>query len=183
MKKQTLSLSDRTIQKIVDPLSTSMQVYFRVDWELRFLDYQEILWGEVRESSGYRFIPEFLEPFASILAEPFKSSVCDIMGNITLGNNLFELMFDLSYRRHGALLVSDPEHKAIKQVVNSQSIIGRESPSPYAARAMLGPVIRDIQLGRGGGETIVKKNSPGRRTSACFGKAKYSNLILEPIFE
>jgi hypothetical protein len=180
----SLSLSDKYIQKIVDPLASSMQVYFRVDNELRFLDYQEILWKEVRESSEYRLIPEFLEPFASILregefsvhlhrrgdifimdsrgllaanrkgrwhvydAQTFKNSVCDIMGNITVGNNLFELMFDLSYRRNGALLVYDPEHKVIDHVVNSQSIIGGETPSPDAARAMLSPVIRDIRLGR-----------------------------------
>jgi hypothetical protein len=189
----TLSLADRTIQKIVDPLSSSMQVYFRVDRELRFLDYQEILWKEVSESSEYRFIPEFLEPFASILqagefsmhlhrhgdlfimdsrgllaanrkgrwhvydAQAVKYSVCDIMGGLTLGNNLFELMFDLSYRRHGALLVYDPEYKVMGQVVNPQSIIGGESPSPDAARAMIAPVIRDIQLGRM--DRLVKKKN------------------------
>ncbi|MFA6451612.1 MAG: hypothetical protein WCX65_19230 [bacterium] len=189
----TLSLSDADIQKVVDPLSTSMQVYFRVDKELRFLDYQEILWKEVRESAEYRFIPEFLEPFASILQEgefsvhlhrqgdffimdsrgllvanrkgrwhiydtqTFKNSVCGIMGNYTVGSNLFELMFDLSYRRHGALLVYDPEHKVIEQVVNPKSVIGGESPLPDAARAMLSPVIRDIGLGRTD-RLIRKKN-------------------------
>jgi hypothetical protein len=189
----TLSLSDANIQKIVDPLSSGMQVYFRVDRELRFLDYQEILWKEVRDSSEYRFIPEFLEPFASILQEgefsvhlhrhgdffimdsrgllaanrkgrwrvydtqTFKNSVCGIMGNFTVGSNLFELMFDLSYRRHGALLVYDPAHKVIGQVVNPQSVMGGESPSPDAARAMLGPVIRDIQLGRT--DRLVRKKN------------------------
>jgi len=184
-----LPLSDESIQKIVDPLSSSMQVYFRVDRELRFLDYQEILWQEilwmdVREASEYRLIPEFLEPYASILregefsvhlhrqgdffimdsrgllaanrkgrwhvydAQTFKSSVCSIVGNNTVGSNLFELMFDLSYRRHGALLVYDPKHTVIDHVVNSQSIIGGVSPSPDAARAMLSSVIRDIRLGR-----------------------------------
>lgn len=190
----TLSLSDETIQKIVDPLSAGMQVYFRVDRDLRFLDYQEILWKEVSESSEHnRFIPEFLEPFASILkkgefsmhlhrhgdlfimdshgllaanrkgrwhvydAQTIKSSVCDIFGNVTTGGNLFELMFDLSYRRHGALLVYDPKHKVIEHVVNPQSIIGGESPSPDVARAMISPVIRDIQLGRT--DRLVKKKN------------------------
>lgn len=189
----TLSLSDSAIQKIVDPLSTSMQVYFRVDRELRFLDYQEILWKQVSESLEYRFIPEFLEPFASILREgefsvhlhrrgdifimdshgllasnrkgrwhvydapAIKRSVCDIMGNFTVGSNLFELMFDLSYRRHGALLIYDPKHNVINHVVNPQSIIGGKSPSPDTARAMLSPVVRDIRLGRTD-RLIVKKN-------------------------
>jgi hypothetical protein len=189
----TLALSDETIQKIVDPLASSIQVYFRVDRELRFLDYQEILWKEVCESAEYKFIPNFLEPFASILregefsvhlhrfgdifimdargllaanrkgswhvydAQTFKSSVCDIMDNIAVGSNLFELMYDLSYRRHGALLVYDPQHKVIGQVVNQQSIIGGESPSPDAARAMLSPVIRDIQLSRTD-HLMMKKN-------------------------
>jgi hypothetical protein len=189
----TLTLSDSSIQKIVDPLSSNQQVYFRVDRELRFLDYQEILWREVRESSEYKFVPEFLEPFASILqdgefsihltwhgdvfimdsrgllaanrkgrwhvydAQTFKSSVCSIVSNITVGNNLFELMFDISYRRHGALLVYDPDHKVLAQVVNPLSIIGGDSPSPDAARAMLSPVIREIQLGRTD-RLIRKKN-------------------------
>ena len=188
-----LSLSDQAIQKIIDPLSSGMQVYFRVDKELQFLDYQEILWKEVCESSEYRFIPEFLEPFASILqkgefsmhlhrhgdifimdsrgllasnrkgrwhiydAQSVKSSVCDIMGNVTIGSNLFELMFDLSYRRHGALLVYDPNHKVIEHVVNPQSIIGGDSPSPDTARAMISPAIRNIQLGRTD-RLVSKKN-------------------------
>ena len=188
-----LPLSDKTIQKIVDPLSSSQQVYFRVDRELRFLDYQEILWKEIRESSEYKFIPAFLEPFASILqegefsvhltrhgdifimdsrglitanrkgrwhvydAQTLKNSVCAILGNITVGNNLFELMFNISYRRHGALLVYDPAHKVLAQVVNPESIIGGESPSPDAARAMLSPVIREIRLGRTD-RLISKKN-------------------------
>lgn len=178
-----LSLSDASIQKIVDPLASSMQVYFRVDRELRFLDYQEILWKDVSESFEPKFIPEFLEPFASILksgefsvhlrqrgdifimdsrgllaanrkgrwrvydAQTFKNSVCDIMGDINVGRNLFELMFDLSYMRHGALLVYDPDHKVIEHVVNKQSIIGGIAPTPDTARAMLSPVIRDIRLG------------------------------------
>lgn len=179
-----LPLSEKSMRKIVDPLSSSAQVYFRVDRELRFLDYQEILWKEIRESPEYRFIPEFLQPFASILrdgefsmhlqrrgdvfimdsrgllaanrkgrwhiydAQTLKNSVCGIMGNITVGSNLFELMFDLSYRRHGALLVYDPDHRVVGQVVNPESIIGGEAPSPDAGRLMLSPVIRGIRLGR-----------------------------------
>jgi hypothetical protein len=189
----THSLADEHIQKIIDPLSSSMQVYFRVDQNLRFLDYQEILLKDVTESSEYRFIPEFLEPFASILqpgefsmhlhrhgdffimdssgllaanrkghwhlydAPAVKSSVCDVLGNPTLGSSLFELMFNLSYRRHGALLVYDPKHLVIEQVVNSESIIGGDSPSPDAARAMISPVIRDIRLGRTD-RLVSKKN-------------------------
>lgn len=189
----THSLSDEHIQKIIDPLSSSMQVYFRVDQDLRFLDYQEILLKDVTESSEYRFIPEFLEPFASILqpgefsmhlhrhgdffimdssgllaanrkghwhlydAPSVKHSVVAVVGNAALGSNLFELMFNLSYRRHGALLVYDPQHRAIAQVVNTQSIIGGEFPVPDAARAMIAPVVRDIHLGRT--DRLVRKKN------------------------
>ncbi len=189
----TLPLSDKNIQKIIDPLASHRQVYFRVDKELRFSDYQEILWREVRESAEYKFIPESLEPFSSILldgefsvhlhrhgdifimdshgllaanrkghwhvydAQTFKYGISGIMGNITVGNNIFEIMFDLSYRRHGALLVYDPNHKVIGQVVNPQSIIGGEHPSPDVARAMLSPVIRGIQLGRT--DRLVRKKN------------------------
>jgi len=188
-----LPLSDRGIQKVVDPLSASQRVYFRVDRQLRFLDYQEILWKQIRESSEYKFIPGFLEPFGSILlegefsvhltrhgdffimdsggllaanrkgrwlvydAEPLKNAVRRIVGNVTVGNNLFELMFDISYRRHGALLVYDPDHKVLAQVVNPQSIIKGESASPDVARAMLTPAIQKIGLG-GTDHPIRKKN-------------------------
>ncbi len=189
----TTPIHESSVQKIIDPLAASPRVYFRVDHELRFVDYQEILLRDVRESSEYRFIPEFLEPYSSILregefsvhlhecgdifimnsrgllaanrkghwriydAETFKYSVCGIMGNITIGNNVFELMFDLSYRRHGALLVYDPEHKVIGNLVNPQSVIGGENPSPDAARKMLAPVIRGINLGKTD-RLIRKKN-------------------------
>ncbi|MFA6449952.1 MAG: hypothetical protein WCX65_10805 [bacterium] len=191
--ESSMSLMDDNIQKILDPLAASQQVYFRVDKDLRFIDYQEILWREVREASEYKFIPSFLEPFASILqdgefsahlhrrgdifimdshgllaanrkghwhiydANTFKNSVCGIMGNITVGNNVFELIFDLSYQRRGALLVYDPQHKVIDHVVNPQSVIGGGSPSPDAARAMLSPVIRGIRLGKTD-RLIRKKN-------------------------
>jgi hypothetical protein len=189
----THSLADEKIQKIIDPLSSNMQVYFRVDQDLRFLDYQEILLKDVSESPEYRFIPEFLEPFASILqagefsmhlhrhgdffimdargllaanrkghwhlydAPSVKNSVCAVLGSDALGSSLFELMFNLSYRRHGALLVYDPQHLVLGQIMNPESVIGGESPSPDEARGMIAPVIRDIQLGRT--DRLVRKKN------------------------
>lgn len=191
--KGSVSMTDSSIQKIVDPLSSSMQVYFRVDRDLRFLDYQEILWKQVSESLVHRFVPEFLEPFASTLqegefsvhlhehgdifimnsggliaanrkgrwrvydAQTFKYSVCGVTGNMSVGANLFELMFDLSYRRHGALLVYDPRHAVLEHIVNPQSMISSKSIAQDAARAMLGPVIRDIAMGRS--ERIERKKN------------------------
>jgi hypothetical protein len=168
------------IQKILDPLAAVQQVYFRIDKQLRFLQYNEILWQNIHDSQDYKFNPEFLQPFASILAEgefslhlttrsditildrwglvaarrkgnwyvydnaTFKNSIADIVGHYRVGCNLFEIVFDLSYRRRGALLVYDPQHQVINHVSNPASVIS--GPNADAARAMLASSIRPIRM-------------------------------------
>lgn len=53
----------------------------------------------------------------------FKNALVDIVGTYAIGANLFPVLFDLSYRRHGALLIFDPGHHVLKQVVNPASIV------------------------------------------------------------
>ena len=45
------------------------------------------------------------------------------MGKATVGANLFEIVFDLSFARYGSLLVYDPRHQIRERILNQQSIV------------------------------------------------------------
>ena len=53
----------------------------------------------------------------------FRNSLSYCLGNPHVGTNLFEVLFDLSFRRQGALLIYDPEHRIAERVLNPESII------------------------------------------------------------
>lgn len=76
--------------------------------------------------------------------ETFKNFVSDTLGSYRVGCNVFDILFDLSYRRHGALLVYDPHGKVIKQVSNKSSIIGEDQD---ALRSTVGSEIAGIGMG------------------------------------
>ena len=61
------------------------------------------------------------------------------------GANLFEVVFDLSYRRHGALLVFDPQHQVIGHVVNPGSVLAPPDRCDEV-RKMLGPAVKKIRM-------------------------------------
>lgn len=77
----------------------------------------------------------------------FKNTITEAIGDYYIGCNLFEILFDLSFRRHGALLVYDPEREVLGHVVNKGSIIGGKGSDPDAARAMLRPAAEAIMMG------------------------------------
>jgi hypothetical protein len=91
--------------------------------------------------------------------QTFKNFVVDAVGNYRVGCNLFDVVFDLSYRRHGALLVYDPDHSVVNNVVNQGAVIAGTSPNPDAPRALLREVIGSIAMG-----TNALKN----RRKRCF---------------
>lgn len=180
----TAGIASADFQKLLDPLASSRQVYFRVDPNLQFISYDEIAWSEIRETDEYKFSPEFLQPFASTLLDgeysfhqtsrgdlvfmdsmgilaakrkgrwnlydvaTFKNCLADILGNYRVGANLFEVVFDLSYRRHGALLVYDPGRKVVEQIVNKESILPTSCPEPSTVPELLTGSIRSISLGQ-----------------------------------
>jgi hypothetical protein len=53
----------------------------------------------------------------------FKNGLAQCMGKATVGANLFEIVFDLSFARYGSLLVYDPRHQIRGRILNRQSII------------------------------------------------------------
>lgn len=178
----TADISEESIQKILDPLASSQNAFFRVDFCGRFIDYEQVLWNETTAPKDYKFNPDFVQPFVSKLGiseysfnvtsrrdilvlstdemlaayrkgnwyiysvNTLKNSITDITGNYRVGCNLFDLVFDLSYRRHGALLIFDPEHNVIENIVNKGSIIMPGS-NPDIARSMLKGAVYPIQMG------------------------------------
>lgn len=180
----TQDITDPTIQHVLDSLTAHPQVFMRVDKDLRFLDYDEIQWGEVKDSLEYKFSPEFLQPLASMAnsdeycahlsargdilivgnlgmlaacrkgqwfvydVESLRDSIVEIIGNFNVGCHLFEVLFDLSYRRHGALLVFDPERTVIQHVANNDALILADGDDRTCdpARRMLTPRIRSIHM-------------------------------------
>lgn len=179
----THDITTREIQKILDPIGCSQQTYIHVDKNLNYIDYKEILWSEITDSKDYKFNPEFLQPFKSVLGAgkysvhltrkgdivimanygllvtcrkgqwsiydvaTFKNSIVDIVGDYRVGCNLFEIMLDLSYRRHGALLIYDPKHSVIDHIVNRDSIIAGGNPKPDLAREIFTKAILPIEMG------------------------------------
>ena len=59
-------LTDESHYKLVDPLASNVNVYFEVNQDLCYRDYNNISWSKVQESSSYKFLPEFLYPFQQI---------------------------------------------------------------------------------------------------------------------
>ncbi len=56
----------------------------------------------------------------------FKNSLAYCLGSHCVGANLFEVVFDLSFRRQGSLLIYDPEHLVADHILNPESIISAD---------------------------------------------------------
>lgn len=185
-------ITDENIQKILDPLATSMQVFIRINSTLELVDYEEIPWASITDTERYKFYPEFLRPIACKLNQDeysvhlinrgdliilghdglvaakrkarwkvydgatFKNSIVDAISNTVAGNrggdywvgaNLFEILFDLSFKRHGALLVYDPNLQVIEHIVNKGSIIMGEDARPDDAHRILMDSVQNIPMG------------------------------------
>ena len=95
--------------------------------------------------------------------ETFKDSLSYCLGSRSVGANLFEVVFDLSLRRQGAILVYDPEHRVREHILNPESIIfsgwqgeGLPWSGLDCGQALIAPSVQDIAIGRGVG-TLRKK--------------------------
>jgi hypothetical protein len=175
----TFSLSD---YGAIAPIAASPKVYLRVDREVRFLGYDEILWSQIKESKNYKYCPEFLQPFASILKEGDFSVHLTRRGDLVIvdhigllatkrrgkwhlyepsslvrgiekvyrqrgghevGRNLFEVLLDLSFKRHGALLVFDP-----KGCVQAKGILESSAePTTQALETLLEKTLGEVRVG------------------------------------
>ncbi|MCG5053683.1 MAG: hypothetical protein KA712_12035 [Myxococcales bacterium] len=75
----------------------------------------------------------------------FKNFIADVIDSYRVGCNLFDMVFDLSYRRHGALLIFDPEGAVAKNIANRGSLFssGVEVDAP---REILRHAVNGISL-------------------------------------
>lgn len=178
----TADVTQPAIQKIVDPLASTNWTFLQLDPQLRFVDYREVGWSGIEDEAEYKFYPEFLHPYASVLApgdhsvhrtrrgdlivmnhrglvaarrkgrwklydvETLKNSMGDAVGNYRIGCNLFDVVFDLSFRRHGALLIYDPKGKITEHIANPESILA-DVDRRDAARGMLAAAVEGIEMG------------------------------------
>jgi hypothetical protein len=110
----------------------------------------------------------------------FKNSLSYCLGSHYVGANLFEVVFDLSFRRQGSLLIYDPEYLVAGHILNPESIISeqylhkaqgglgplpkvaaatepRTGPPPETGQSMIVDSIADISVGRKAGSLRRKR--------------------------
>ena len=76
----------------------------------------------------------------------FKNAIADLMKDYYVGANLFSVLYDLSFKRHGALLVCDRQHKVIEHVVNDDSLLESESVTSSGQR-LIASTIKNVAIG------------------------------------
>ncbi len=96
-------------------------------------------------------------------ARSFKSSLAYCLGNREVAANLIEVVFDLSFKRQGALLVYDPEHRILERILNPESIMsplwqrnGKAIQNRLCGQVLIKTSIEDIAIGKKAG-SIKKK--------------------------
>ena len=74
------------------------------------------------------------------------------------------MVFDLSFRRQGALLVYDPEHRLLERILNPESIMspfgkrnGNATRNREYGQVLIGSSIEDIAIGKKGGSIKRKR--------------------------
>jgi hypothetical protein len=97
-------------------------------------------------------------------AQSFTSSLAYCLGNGAVAANLTEVVFDLSFRRQGALLVYDPEHTILQHVLNPESILppfrqrsGNLVTSRECGQVLIGRSVADIAVGNPAGSIRRKR--------------------------
>ena len=91
----------------------------------------------------------------------FKSSLAYCLGSRNVAANLIEVVFDLSFKRQGALLIYDPQHRILEHILNPVSILnpnnilsqpwklnGNTKPSRPSGQVLIGSSIEDIAIGK-----------------------------------
>ncbi|MGO9115150.1 MAG: hypothetical protein ACLP9L_38550 [Thermoguttaceae bacterium] len=103
-------------------------------------------------------------------ARHFRSSLAYCLGNRDVATNLVEVVFDLSFKRQGALLVYDPEHRILERILNPVSILnpatimpsarkpaGNALPNRPCGQVLIGSSIEDIAIGKKTGSIKRKR--------------------------
>ncbi len=99
----------------------------------------------------------------------FRSGLAYCLGSREVAANLIEVVFDLSFKRQGALLIYDPQHRILERILNPASILsptnmplataklnGHSGPHRPCGQVLIGSSIEDIAIGKRTG-SIKKK--------------------------
>jgi hypothetical protein len=93
----------------------------------------------------------------------FTDSLAYCVGSAAVVANLLEVIFDLSFRRKGALLIYDPKHEIRGHILNQESIVFSGWRSDVnvetgveSGQAVIAPSLRDLAIGRDS-ETLRRK--------------------------
>jgi hypothetical protein len=94
----------------------------------------------------------------------FKNSLAYCLGNYHVGANLFEVVFDLSFRRYGSLLIYDPQHCTRSHILNPESILspgwssdGKLNCNLRCGQALIRPSVEGLALGQDKGPLKKKR--------------------------
>ena len=105
-----------------------------------------------------------------------KNTITQCLGNYYVGCNMFEISFDLSYKRHGALLVYDPDHSVLKHVANKDSIVMRGGSTPGSPQHVIADSVSDIALGES--VKAVRKKRLLEELASIDGAVLFDNNCL-----
>ena len=176
-------ITEVSLQKGLDSIATSGQVFLEVDKQLRFLDYRQITREDICQLPALAFNPEFLDPFVTVLGpgqwsfhitetgdtivldrgglmascrkgrwavydrEALTAAASSIFGGTNMATNTLLCALDLSYRRKGALLVFDPDHRVVDHLVECACRLADPDRPPSGIHALLGPRASSIKMG------------------------------------
>jgi hypothetical protein len=93
----------------------------------------------------------------------FSNSLTQCLGNRHVGGNLFQVIFDLSFRRQGALLIYDPEHCMREHILNTESFVasewraGAELAQQDSGQALIAQLLADTAVGKKAGSLRKKR--------------------------
>ena len=94
----------------------------------------------------------------------FENSLANCLGHREVAANLLELVFDLSFRRQGALLIYDPEHRVLPHILNPESIVahdwnhnGHTAHVAECGQALIRESIADIAVAQAVGSLKKKR--------------------------
>jgi hypothetical protein len=84
----------------------------------------------------------------------FTDSLAYCLGSAAVVANLLEVIFDLSFRRRGALLIYDPKHQIDGHILNRESIVFSDwtdvsvEAGAESGQAVIAPSLRDLAIGK-----------------------------------
>ena len=96
--------------------------------------------------------------------QTFKDSLSYCIGNAFVGTNLFEVLFDLSFKRQGALLIYDPDHAMRDHIFNTESMVADgwrqdkpTSPDTASGQIVIARLTENIAIGARAGSLKRKR--------------------------